>query len=639
MSRATQQTYVTRPTCARVGCNSIGPILKACAGCWLVHYCSTACQKQAWSKHKSVCKSILFKAEPSSSGRNKPIRTPEDPPEDLANMYGIDASLKNESGTSRWLFDDMQPIDVLQLDNNEADRSDQPLNILFAGCGDMADFIKTIASLPMDAKIPRMRVVLNDKDWCLSTRNVAILLLAMTSDDPKATAELVVQLWYSAFMPIGYLDRILEQLEPYMKNSPRDPMHQILDHLSPYHRAALRDPVNMLRDPQVLARLRLISSKRGSATPKIQAPSPDENNKWRIRNCRLHSKSGSEVGDAFAFLRRPFNIGGNMLYPLRINQYYRALQRPWEESQTYWSRKMASTPREWRVSRKSYYEELVLLPFGHDRNADWAKPLKPRRPGPENTGNWVENPFYFGMLIFESPMSSFSDPLESWSVEDVAKNELAPKNDIYGKLFYYVRDMVEKFIVRLKSADIDMEVHHCDANTLRTELAGQQFDSIHTSSLADDQYMGVEPMLKSLSPLLKPKSINPCARLISLRREGYNVTKKVFDAFWVEAGLFVLIHGLDFDQLPPPELYTSLVMNHCILSKKQKEVVQEWEDQRIRDLNRIGAPLGVAVAENVLTTPWPFRTNSSFAATTLNPAVPFTTRNASSRYFEWQRTA
>ncbi|KAI1308481.1 hypothetical protein F5Y03DRAFT_349945 [Xylaria venustula] len=124
----------------------------------------------------------------------------------------------------------------------------------------------------MDAKTPRMRVVLNDKDWCLCTRNVAILLLAMTSEDPKVTAELVVQLWYSAFIPIGYLDRILQQLEPYMKNSPRDPMHQLFDHLSPYHQATLHDPMNMLRDPQILAGLRLHSSEHGSAALGIQAP-------------------------------------------------------------------------------------------------------------------------------------------------------------------------------------------------------------------------------------------------------------------------------------------------------------------------------------------------------------------------------
>ncbi len=65
----------------------------------------------------------------------------------------------------------------------------------------MADFIKTVASLLVGAQTPRMRVVLDDKDRCLCSRNVAILLLAMALEDPKATAELIVRLWCSSFTP------------------------------------------------------------------------------------------------------------------------------------------------------------------------------------------------------------------------------------------------------------------------------------------------------------------------------------------------------------------------------------------------------------------------------------------------------
>ncbi|KAI1308480.1 hypothetical protein F5Y03DRAFT_393325 [Xylaria venustula] len=315
-----------------------------------------------------------------------------------------------------------------------------------------------------------------------------------------------------------------------------------------------------------------------------------------------------------------------MLYPLRLNQYGKTLQRPWEESPKDWDRKMTSTPGKWRVSRKSYYEELVLLPFGHDRNADWGKPLQSRRPGPENTGNWVENPFYFGTLLFDAPMASFSDPLEGWSVEDVAKNELAPKNDI----------------VSLKSIDIDMEVHHCDANILRTELAGQQFSRIHTSSLADDYYMKMKPMLESLSPLLKPKSISPFARLISLRREDSNVNRRVLEALSLQYMMATSIIGPDHYGLETPGLFAVLSTNYFYSQPEgeQKEVVREWKGQRVRALNRVGAPLGAEVAENVLTTSWPFRRNNLVVTEALHDTKPpFMTANGACRYFEWQRKA
>lgn len=252
---------------------------------------------------------------------------------------------------------------------------------MLPGAGDMADFIKTVASLPSEAQVSPLRVVLNDQDYCVTSRNIAILLLAMTSEDPKATAELVVQLWYSAFLPVGYFDRILEQLEPHMKHPRNSPTYQLGLHLQ---NTVLHDPVNLLRNPWAALRThtaapRNPSSNMAGSSGNTGDTAPVEN-KWSIGNCSLRYESKfNDSPDVFEFLRPPFIFGGNMLYPLRLNQYHRTLTKPWQgEGEHYdiWDLVLKLTPREWRVPRKAYHEERVLLPFGHERNGPWAKPLK-----------------------------------------------------------------------------------------------------------------------------------------------------------------------------------------------------------------------------------------------------------------------
>ncbi|KAI3326332.1 hypothetical protein HD806DRAFT_552587 [Xylariaceae sp. AK1471] len=623
---AKKTLHTTQPICARVGCKSHNQNLKACTGCFLVQYYSTDCQKQDWPDHKTTCKSPLSRSswrpahekdgrlpswkQPAHGLRPQadkiPIRRAEDPPHTVSKLYSLNETYTDFSlfeCTQRWLFDDMPAMDVLQVDSNEWTHDNRPLSILFAGAGDMADFIKTVASLPSEAQISPLRVVLNEQDYCVTSRNIVILLLAMTSEDPRATAELVVQLWYSAFLPVGYFDRILEQLEPHMKHPQYPPKYQLGFYLQ---NAVLQDPVKFIRNPRAAiqthtAAPRNPSSSMASSSANTGDTVPAEN-KWIIGNCSLrYEPKLNDSPDAFEFLRRPFIYGGNMLYPLRLNQYHQTLMKPWQgEGENYdiWDRILELTPREWRVPRKAYHEERVLLPFGHERNGPWAKPLT--------------NPsYYFSALMYGEAMRVNSDPIEGWPIDEVLKNELSPKNDIYGKLFYYVRDMLEKFIIRLKSLKIDIEVHCCEAEKLATRLTGLQFDRIHTSNLADGCYMGTESMLKSLSQLLKPKSANPNARLISLH------------------------HCSD------RTLRSSL--------KRERWISRvEWSDMELQALDRVGAPLGMATVENALTTPWPFRVDSTMVGSEASEPVPngtftkiellnATGRNITARYVEWQR--
>ncbi|KAI1369436.1 hypothetical protein F5Y08DRAFT_352137 [Xylaria arbuscula] len=665
-----------------------------------------------------------------------PFRPFEHPPVPVAAMYGFASYRPGPSfdgDKHRVQQDNLPAVDILQLDKNEGVSQDNVLSLLFASYGSMEDLVKTVASMSLGSQTPPMRIVLSEKDHCLSLRNIALMVLAMSSNDPKATAELCVHLLYSAYLPIGYLDEIISQLEPYMENSPHGAHDQELNKLSIRMQRLLHDPLKVRNSPRfpemhaVLDR-RFKQFKDAVLNPtKETTPQSAETNKWRVGRCSLkyeHPPEGSP--DAFMFFRQPFIFGVNMQYPLRVNQFQgcREYQLACEECPGSFEHP-DRIPSGWRVSRTAFLEEQVLLPYGHERNGDWAKPLKyvivtssreyvrvflllmlhvkggkkrGRRQycqkvcivipliilrskfsqllvGGEailytlgwsrvgrsplylafmaltNTGNWVQNPFFFADLGSEPTMNRFADPLRRWSVEDVLENKLAPKHDLYGKLFYFVRDLLEKFIIRLQRANFEFEVHCQDHETLQTKLAGQKFDRIYTTNIDNDSKMDVKLMLERFGPLLQPKSVNPSARLISLRHECDEVTPELATAFtqtfphsatiWRYLKKRMTESWIDTDA-SPEQGYVLMYRNIFFsTSRDMNAMCSSWEDTRVQQLNRVGAPLGMEVQNNVLTPRWPYRLDIDEIMWGLpRPSrVTYREKDYSARYFEWQKIA
>ncbi|KAJ3557708.1 hypothetical protein NPX13_g9873 [Xylaria arbuscula] len=582
-----------------------------------------------------------------------PFRPFEHPPVPVAAMYGFASCRPDPSfdgDKHRVQQDNLPAVDILQLDKNEGVSQDNVLSLLFASYGSMEDLVKTVASMSLGSQTPPMRIVLSEKDHCLCLRNVALMVLAMSSNDPKATAELCVHLLYSAYLPIGYLDEIISQLEPYMENSPHGAHDQELNKLSIRMQRLLHDPLKVRNSPRfpemhVVLDRRFKQFKDAVLNPtKETTPQSAETNKWRVGRCSLkyeHPPEGSP--DAFMFFRQPFIFGVNMQYPLRVNQFQgcREYQLACEECPGFFEHP-DRIPSGWRVSRTAFLEEQVLLPYGHERNGDWAKPLKEGRKEEDvNTGNWVQNPW----------CSPFADPLRRWSVEDVLENKLAPKHDLYGKLFYFVRDLLEKLIIRLQRVNFEFEVHCQDHETLQTKLAGQKFDRIYTTNIDNDSKMGVKLMLERFGPLLQPKNVNPSARLISLRHECDEVTPELATAFtetfphsatiWRYHKKRMTESWID-TEASPEQGYVLMYRNIFFsTSRDMNEMCSSWEDTRVQQLNRVGAPLGMEVQNNVLTPRWPYRLDIDEIMWGLpRPSrVTYREKDYSARYFEWQKIA
>lgn len=77
-----------------------------------------------------------------------------------------------------------------------------------------------------------------------------------------------------------------------------------------------------------------------------------------------------------------------------------------------------------------------------------------------------------------------ADPLNGWSWPDVKSARGAGSNDVYGKLYFHVFDIVSSVYKRLRSLKVKFQVHSVDAKDLPTHVTGVQFDRIEVSYCA-----------------------------------------------------------------------------------------------------------------------------------------------------------
>jgi hypothetical protein len=88
----------------------------------------------------------------------------------------------------------------------------------------MRNVVKTIQELP-DTFNRRLEVAMNDKEFDVTARNVILLLFACVSLDDVdpdnipdktilETTEIMIHLWYSAFLPHRYHVKLLAEVKP-----------------------------------------------------------------------------------------------------------------------------------------------------------------------------------------------------------------------------------------------------------------------------------------------------------------------------------------------------------------------------------------------------------------------------------------
>lgn len=111
-----------------------------------------------------------------------------------------------------------------------------------------------------------------------------------------------------------------------------------------------------------------------------------------------------------------------------------------------------------------------------------------------------------GLLLIHELEHSLNSVFQS----GISHGASRAKSDIMGATFFHVKDQLRDFFIRLKNIKTTIVVLSCNSDALPKTLAGlknlpPQFDSIDVGNIVDDNYCGVEQVLKLYGPLLKER--------------------------------------------------------------------------------------------------------------------------------------
>ena len=122
------------------------------------------------------------------------------------------------------------------------------------------------------------------------------------------------------------------------------------------------------------------------------------------------------------------------------------------------------------------------------------------------TSSWVQN--------------DSADPMAGWPIKDVLGSSAkygTPDEDLYGLLYFYVREKLVAFCNRNANTKMQFHIYCADAAKLPSLIdKNLKFDRIEVANIVDQAYLGLEKTLETCSSLLKPPSINPHAVLVAL---------------------------------------------------------------------------------------------------------------------------
>ncbi|KAI2641124.1 hypothetical protein GGS21DRAFT_537606 [Xylaria nigripes] len=477
---------ITQPKCANGGrCEK--PAIHPCRDCYLVAYCSSRCKNRHKSIHNKKCKKVLQEAQFERECR-LPTWAPQTLHEDLMKRYNgaaftpsppiDDENVQHaihEDKKERCQFDlfgDHPAIDVLRLEENEGVDRKEPIDLLFVEPTDLRDVIKTIVDLPLTFSAP-LRVVITDVVSARTARNLILLLMAISSSDPEATAECAVHLWYGPFIPDWCIPAIREDINPYLYGDGPEEADDEDDFMSELRTGTYRT--------------------------------------WSFHRSSLKALLTHHVWTAAKAILHPCSpcIGVEGAYRAREI----AAQELADTNKDLNEKTVLNFPQMWRTAKQQYMAFSQLAPFEDHLGDD------------PSSYDW--NPSLFHDEFW--PLKPDVEPLRGWELAEINqyRGSLEADNDIYGKMFYTVRQLFKSFILRLRVIPVEFEVHPFSGYLVPKYIEGQ-FDRIETSNLADEDQVGACEVVEKFSPLLKDPSVNPHATLITFHPGVFDKIRNAF---------------------------------------------------------------------------------------------------------------
>ncbi|KAI0381513.1 hypothetical protein F5Y04DRAFT_288406 [Hypomontagnella monticulosa] len=493
-------------------------------------------------------------------------------------------NMHNPFGPNEHFWGNTPAIDVLQLDTNEGVSYGEDIAILFAASGDLRNVVKTIQSLPKEFN-HQVKVTINDRNLGVTARNAILLLLALSSleaEPDQAGAEELAENLILVWYSAMTTEDILSQLRSKVK--------PLIDEVC--QRIADKKPGSLLGKTWTFnsgSTLRLVLKKED----------------WTQVLTFL------DVSERFT--------------PERARQARQAITLA-PERQDYrdrWYFKDASPSM--RVAKQRYREDGLVLPFGHPRRGfDYPNPT-----------------------IFQSdrwPLDDKADPLNGWPIGEVRATPSKAAEDLYGKLFSYLRNLLIAFIERLATGKVHFQLLNVDATELEQHVEKGTYDRIEASNIADMCWLGTRETLRCLTPLLAPPARNPHATLITVYLNATMEMVKRSSAKEQELDIRRIRKSL------PQTQDLSLLRN-----PEGAEMYRIWDARSftldaekffsrymaIHDFHQIAAELGIAMKErNTIGDAWPtslkLRPGQPGAQEEFDGALSSSCTGVE-RYVEWKR--
>jgi len=124
-------------------------------------------------------------------------------------------------------------------------------------------------------------------------------------------------------------------------------------------------------------------------------------------------------------------------------------------------------------------------------------------------------------------MDDKADPLDGWPILEVKQMPSPADQDVYGKLFIYLHDILLQFLDRFQKVRINFDLHSVDVNELPEHLQPNTYSRIEVSNICDNGYVGIRKTLSLLSPFLQTPEQNPHATFITLFINAVKETAKM----------------------------------------------------------------------------------------------------------------
>ncbi|KAL7794697.1 hypothetical protein V8C43DRAFT_321551 [Trichoderma afarasin] len=344
--------------------------------------------------------------------------------------------------------------DVLNVENNEAlDEDDRYLSLLFTGKA------TTIAKLPprsdwsVDASINIERIA-------FFSRNVIVALCALEATQSaqghdqaymSRTIDTIIHVWYSAFLTRDNVQYLEEKIQPLLE--------QVRHHLD-----------GKALDTEII-------------------------HTWEF-------SGGSYLSLALPVVRWNYVINSLKTPPALSYQVAKArmqhvtLDPRKRDAREYHYSKMTDSPH-LRMVYQRFLEDGMLLPFGHSR-LDFVYPN--------------------GALFPEDIKYSYAEsgsPLAAWGVLDVNKTPWAAENDLYGKLYCFLRGVIGNILHWLGPNEIALVFDNVPIRTLPSRLASRKYDRIEVSNVCGREELSIRDTFQLFWGHLKDPADNPHATLMT----------------------------------------------------------------------------------------------------------------------------